>query len=235
MSEVVNTIIRSLLIIISLFFITKLLGKKQLSKLSFFEYIVGITVGDIAGSISMDSEINMKDGATSILIWTSIPLFISYFSLKSKRFRDFVEGTPTIFIQDGNLIEDHLRKEKYSLDELLEQLRTQSIFRVEDVEFAMLEANGELSVLLKKLKQTVLVEDILDAPLVEKEVYSIIMDGKLNRHALNNCNLSDEWVNSALLKRGLTIEEIFLAQVDRNGNITFDFYDIMNEEQDRSK
>ncbi|PKG25568.1 DUF421 domain-containing protein [Niallia nealsonii] len=225
MSETVYTIIRALLIIISLFFITKLLGKKQLSKLSFFEYIVGITVGDIAGSISMDSALNMKEGIISIIIWTSIPLIISFFSLRSKRFRDFVEGTPTIFIKNGNLIEEHLRKEKYSLDELLEQLRTKSIFRVEDIEFATLEANGELSVLLKKSKQPLLVEDMIDTPPVEKEVYSIIMDGKLNDKAMDKCKLSKKWVESALNKRGLLLEEVFLAQVDHNGTLTFDFYD----------
>lgn len=225
MSEIAHTIVRALLIIISLFFITKLLGKKQLSKLSFFEYIVGITVGDIAGSISMDSALNMKEGIVSIIVWTSIPLIISFFSLRSKRFRDFVEGTPTIFIKDGNLIEKHLRKEKYSLDELLEQLRTKNIFRVEDVEFATLEANGELSVLLKKSKQPLLVEDMIDSPPVEKEVYSIIMDGRLNDKAMNKCKLSKKWVESALSKRGLLLEEVFLAQVDHNGTITFDFYD----------
>jgi len=230
MSEMIHTIIRVLLIIISLFFITKLLGKKQLSKLSFFEYIVGITVGDIAGSISMDSALNIKEGIISIIIWTSIPLIISFFSLRSKRFRDFVEGTPTIFIKDGNVIEEHLRKEKYSLDELLEQLRTKSIFRVEDIEFATLEANGELSVLLKKSKQPLLVEDMIDSPAVEKEVYSIIMDGKLNDKAMNKCNLSKKWVESALRKRDLRLEEVFLAQVDHNGTITFDFYDEAKKE-----
>ncbi|MFT8321083.1 MAG: DUF421 domain-containing protein [Bacillus sp. (in: firmicutes)] len=235
MSEITNTFIRSLLIIISLFFITKLLGKKQLSKLSFFEYIVGITAGDIAGSLSMDSGLKIKEGITAIIIWTTIPLFISYFSLKSKKFRDFVEGTPTIFIKDGNLIEEHLRKEKYSLDELLEQLRTQSIFRVEDVEFATLEANGELSVLLKKSKQPVLVEDMIDSPPVEKEVYSIIMDGRINQKAASNCNLSEKWITAALLKRGLVMEEIFLAQVDHNGTITFDFYDQNQNDSAHSK
>ncbi|MGP7817239.1 DUF421 domain-containing protein [Niallia sp. 01092] len=225
MSEVINTFIRSFLIIIGLFFIAKLLGKKQLSKLSFFEYIVGITTGDIAGTLSMDSELKMREGVTAIIIWTTFPVIISYLSLKSKRFRNFVEGTPTIFIKNGNLIEDNLRKEKYSLDELLEQLRTQSIFRVEDVEFATLEANGGLSVLLKKPKQPVLVEDIIDSPPVEKELYSIILDGKINDKALNKCNLSEKWVASALEKRGLVLEEIFLAQVDHNGTITFDFYD----------
>ncbi|WP_312095438.1 DUF421 domain-containing protein [Niallia sp.] len=225
MTELITTIIRSVLIIVSLFFITKLLGKKQLSKLSFFEYIVGITVGDIAGSISLDSAIKMVDGVTSIVIWTCIPLIISHLSLKNKRFRDFVEGTPTVFIKDGNIIEKHLKKEKYSMDELLEQLRIKAIFRVEDVEFATLEANGELSVLLKKAKQPLVVEDMIDLPPVEKELYTIIMDGKIDKRTLEKCNLTEKWVYSALKKRGLNISDIFLAQIDHLGELTFDFYD----------
>ncbi len=225
MDELISTIIRSILIIISLFFITKLLGKKQLSKLSFFEYIVGITVGDIAGSISLDSTLKIVDGVASIIIWTCIPITISYLSLKYKRFRDFVEGTPTVFIKDGNVIEKHLKKEKYSIDELLEQLRIKAIFRVEDVEFATLEANGELSVLLKKAKQPLLVEDMIDLPPVEKELYTIIMDGKINKSTLEKCNLTEKWVYSALRKRGIHLSEVFLAQIDYQGELTFDFYD----------
>ncbi|KAB7667579.1 DUF421 domain-containing protein [Bacillus sp. B1-b2] len=222
---ILNTIVRSILIIISLFFITKLLGKKQLSKLSFFEYMVGITVGDIAGTLSMDSALELKEGITSIVIWTCIPILISHFSLHSKKFRDFVEGTPTVFIKDGNIMEAHLRKEKYSLDELLEQLRIKSIFRVEDIEFATLEANGELSVLLKKAKQSMLVEDIIDKPRVEKEVYTIIMDGRILQRTLEKYSLTEKWVYTALKKRGIHLQEVFLAQVDHQGELTFDFYD----------
>ena len=225
MSLIMTTLSRSIFVIISLFFITKLLGKKQLSKLSFFEYIVGITVGDIAGTLSMDSGLEMKEGITSIVIWTCIPILISHLSLHSKKFRDFVEGTPTVFIKDGNVIEAHLRREKYSLDELLEQLRIKNIFRVEDIEFATLEANGELSVLLKKAKQPLLVEDMMDKPPVEKEVYTIIMDGKILQRTLERCNLTEKWVDTALRKRGLHLHEIFLAQVDHQGELTFDFYD----------
>lgn len=222
---ILNTIVRSIFIIICLFFITKLLGKKQLSKLSFFEYMVGITVGDIAGTLSMDSALEMKEGITSIVIWTCIPILISRLSLHSKKFRDFVEGTPTVFIKDGNIIEAHLRKEKYSLDELLEQLRIKSIFRVEDIEFATLEANGELSVLLRKAKQPMLVEDLVDKPEVEKEVYTIIMDGRILKRTLEKCDLTEKWVYTALKKRGIQLQEIFLAQVDHQGELTFDFYD----------
>nr|WP_010173241.1 YetF domain-containing protein [Bacillus coahuilensis] len=142
--------IRSIFIIFGLFFITKLLGKKQLSKLSFFEYITGITVGDIAGTLSMEKELHLWEGVTSLLIWFFVPLFISVIGLHSPKFRHLVEGTPTVFIENGEVIEANLKKERYSTDELLEQLRKKGTFRVSDVNYASLDANGDLSIMLKK-------------------------------------------------------------------------------------
>ena len=179
MSEWIEIIIRTTLIILGVFFITKLLGKKQLSKLSFFEYILGITIGDIAGTISMDIELNVVNGIISILIWTSVPIIVSYCSIKSKKFRDVVEGKATTFIQDGKILEGNLREEKYTTDALLEQLRKKDIFSVADVEFAILETNGELSVLLKKEKQKVNWGDLFGQGAAVRVPLTVIMDGEL--------------------------------------------------------
>ena len=94
-----ETAIRSICILIGVFVITRILGKKQLSKLSFFEYIVGITVGDIAGTMSVDLGISLQEGITSILIWSLFPVAVARLSLRNKKFRDFVEGNSTVFIK----------------------------------------------------------------------------------------------------------------------------------------
>ncbi|MGD6841664.1 DUF421 domain-containing protein [Bacillus infantis] len=153
-------IIRSVLIIIALFFITKVLGKKQLSSLSFYEYIVGITIGDIAGSISMDPRLRLASSLPALLIWSATPLIVSLLSLRFPIFRAAVEGKATVFIQNGSLLKEKVKKEKYTMDELQEQLRLKSIFDLEDVEFAQLETNGQISVLLKKEKQPVIYKDL---------------------------------------------------------------------------
>ncbi|MBW7650563.1 DUF421 domain-containing protein [Anoxybacillus sp. ST4] len=217
--------IRSICILIGLFIITKLLGKKQLSKLSFFEYIVGITIGDIAGSMSMDLDIRLTEGITSILIWSLFPVVISIISLRSKKFRDFVEGNSTVFIKDGKILEDNLKKEKYTADELLEQLRKKDVFRVADVEFATLEANGDLSILLKRDKQPLMIGDV--APYVprEKEPQTVIMDGKILDEPLATARLSRGWLKQQLDQMGVAVENVFLAQVDSYGQLTVDLYD----------
>ncbi|MFC0271903.1 DUF421 domain-containing protein [Metabacillus herbersteinensis] len=220
----VEVIIRSVLIIMGLFFITKLLGKKQFSKLSFFEYIVGITVGDIAGTISMDLELNIVNGITSILIWSLFPLIVSYFSLKSIVFRKIVEGTATPFIRDGKVLEENLRREKYTTDELMEQLRKKDVFHLDDIEAATLETNGEFSILLKKEKQPVKWGDLFGVGPKVKLPQTIISDGNFIEQDIYEAGFSLEWVKTQLQNRQSTVEEIFLGQVDHLGNIYLDYY-----------
>lgn len=225
MPDWIEAAVRSIFIIIGLFIITKLLGKKQLSKLSFFEYIIGITVGDIAGTLSMDPDLNLASGITSIIIWSSIPILISVISLKSKRFRDFVEGSSTVFIKNGKIMEDNLKNEKYTVDELLEQLRRKDVFKVADVEFATLETTGEINVLLKREKQPLSVGDIMQYPPQVKEPQTVVMDGRILDEPLSTIGLSRGWLKGELDKMGIPIENVFLAQVDSYGEISVDLFD----------
>ncbi|MDE8564583.1 DUF421 domain-containing protein [Anoxybacillus rupiensis] len=217
--------IRSASILIGLFIITRMLGKKQLSKLSFFEYIVGITVGDIAAAMSVDLSINLREGIPSILIWSLVPVAVSYISLKNKKFRDFVEGNSTVFIKNGKVLEDNLKKEKYTIDELMEQLRKKDVFRLADVEFAVLEPNGDLNVLLKREKQPLAVGDVFPNAPNEKEPQTVIMDGKILDEPLSTAGLNRRWLQMELEKQGVTLENVFIAQVDSYGQLTADLYD----------
>ncbi|WP_096155098.1 MULTISPECIES: DUF421 domain-containing protein [Bacillus] len=237
MPQWIEIVIRSFSIIIGLFLITKLLGKKQLSKLSFFEYIVGITIGDIAGTLSMDPDLQIKNGVTSILIWSLFPLVTSRIALKSKMFRNWIEGNPTVFVQDGKILEDNLRKEKYTTDELLEQFRKKNVFHVEHVQYATLESNGELNILLKKEHQPVTYCDLFSHSLQYREPQTVIMDGNILNDPLAKIGLSKSWLKAELEKKNVLPKNVFLAQVDSLGKLWIDLYDdemkdtIMDEKQ----
>jgi uncharacterized membrane protein YcaP (DUF421 family) len=224
-SEYLEVALRSLFILLALFFITKLLGKKQLSKLSFFEYITGITVGSIAGTLSMDLDLKLLEGLMSILLWFTVPFLLSLISLKSIRFRHFVEGTPTVFIENGEISEKSLKKEKYSTDELLEQLRKKDIFRVSDVEYASLDTNGDLSVILKKAKQPLLYEDLFKITQKVLPPQAVINDGNIDLEGLNKIGFTEKWLMKQLEQRDVKLENVFLAQADAAGVLTFDLYD----------
>ncbi|MFP6334058.1 DUF421 domain-containing protein, partial [Bacillus subtilis] len=179
MPEWLDIAVRSALFVALLFFITKWLGKKQISELTFFEYVTGISIGNIGAEVTIGLERNIFHGIIGIVIFAAIPFFAGLISLKSKRFRNFIEGKATVFIKDGKIMEDNLKKERYTTDELLELLRKKDVFQVSDVEFAVLEETGDLSVMLKKENQPLTAKDINLKVASIKEPQTIIMDGTI--------------------------------------------------------
>ncbi len=136
-----------------------------------------------------------------------------------------VEGTPTVFIKNGKVMEDNMKKEKYTADELLEQLRRKQVFSLADVEYAALETTGDLSVLLKKEKQPLTYGDMFtNAPSI-KEPQTIVIDGKVLDEPLSTIGLNRGWLKEELDKIGVTIENVFIGQVDSYGQLTVDLYD----------
>lgn len=217
--------IQAIVALTVLFTITRISGKKQLSQLNFFEYIVGITIGDLAAFVSTDLEVNLIHGYTSLLIWAGIPLLFEYLSQKSKRLRDLVDGKGSVIVKDGKVLEENLRKSRFTGDELLQQLRLKNAFDVSDVEFAVLETNGQLSVLFKKEAQAATIKDLgLEIP-EEKESQAVIMDGNILFDPLANLGLNKGWLMTELDKLGVTLKNVFLAQVDSNGQLYVDLYD----------
>lgn len=220
-----ETIVRSFVFLGLLFFMTKILGKKQISELSFFEYVSGITIGSIAGEAIAGLEKNMFQGMMAIIIFTFATLIADLLALKSKTFRDFIEGRGTVLIKDGRVLEENLKKEKYSIDELSALLRQKDIYRVADVEFAVLEPRGNLSALLKKENRPLTPKDLNMKVPNEKEPQTVIMDGSILDEPLRSSGKSRGWLRIELEKLGLTLENVFIGQVDSYGELTVDIYD----------
>ena len=225
MNSTVEVALRAFFALIALFIITRLSGKKQLAQLTLFQYIIGITIGDIASFIATDVESNLIHGYTSLLVFALIPFFIDFLSLKSKTIRDLFEGKSTVLIRKGKVLEENMRKEHITIDELLEQLRLKDAFRVADVEFAVLEGNGELSVLKKKEFQTPTAQDLGLTVKPEHDPQTIIMDGNILVTSLEQANLNMRWLNEQLEKAGVALDNVFLGQVDSAGQLYLDLYD----------
>ncbi|MBP2239568.1 uncharacterized membrane protein YcaP (DUF421 family) [Cytobacillus eiseniae] len=225
MSEWSHIIVRSFLLLFFLFFITKILGKKQISQISFFEYISGITIGSIAGEVIMGIDNNMWYGIVAILIFGGITYLVDLLSLKSNSFRDFVEGKGTIFIKDGKIMEDNLKKEKYSSDELGSLLRQRNVFNVADVEFAILEPSGDLSVLLKKVNRPLTSKDLNIKVANDHVPQMIIRDGEIVYDALAAAGKSRKWLDLELEKQNVTLDNVFYGQVDSYGELIIDLFD----------
>ncbi|MFM9329629.1 DUF421 domain-containing protein [Paenibacillus mesotrionivorans] len=216
--------IRAVGALIMLFVLTRILGKKQISQLTFFEYITGIVIGDLAGFLSTDVEADYMHGVIAMIVWFSIPLLAELLAMKSKVVRNLLEGKGTVFIKSGKVLERNLRKERYTTDELLEQLRTKSVFNPADVEFAILEASGDLSVMLKEENQPLTPKDIGQHPKRIRPPQAVIMDGTVQDEGLNALGFNRQWLEQRLQQSGTKVDDVFLAVADENGGMYTDFY-----------
>ncbi|WP_127489712.1 DUF421 domain-containing protein [Paenibacillus ehimensis] len=217
--------LRTLLSLIVLFLLTKLLGKRQVSQLSFFEYITGITIGSLAAYISLDLEANWYLGIVSLAVWVLASLGIEFLQLKSKSARNWIDSKATVLIKDGKILEDNMKKERLTTDELLEQLRKRSVFKTADVEFANMEPSGDINVLLKKEHQPLTPAHLGIKVGPEQEPQAVIMDGNIMDEPLATLGLSRQWLQTELEKTGVTVENVYLGQVDSYGQLYVDLYD----------
>ncbi|GAA0613817.1 DUF421 domain-containing protein [Virgibacillus siamensis] len=222
-----EVIIRSFSLLVVLFFITKMLGKKQMSQLDIFQYITGIVIGSIVATHVTDLSTQFEYAIIALMVWFFVPFGVELLSLKSKRVRDFTQNKGTVFIQNGKIMEDNLKKERFTTDDLLEELRDNNFFRAADVEFAILEPTGKLNVLPKKENQPVTHKDLGLKPAPEKEPQTVIMDGKALMEPLTNASLNTNWLETELEKMNVSIENVFLGQVNSSGELTVDLFDDM--------
>lgn len=225
MPDWLDVAVRGVIFLIVLFLMTKLLGKKQLSELSFFEYVSGITIGSIASEVIINLDKKIWNGVIGIAVFSVSILLIEILSLYRKRVRDLVEGSGTVVIKDGKVLEDNLKKENYSTDELLQLLRGKDIFNLSEVEYAVLEPNGSVSALLKKDYRPVTRKDLGLTSVNEKEPQTVIMDGEILDEALSTIGKNRGWLQAELDKQNVSIENVFLGQVDSYGALSLDLFD----------
>lgn len=225
MPQWLEVVLRTLCAVVVLFLMTKVLGKRQVSQLSFFEYLTGITIGSIAAYISLDLEANWYLGLIGLGVWVGCSLLIEFLQLKSKKARDFIDFKATVLIKDGKILEDNLKKERLTTDELMEQLRKKDVFQVADVEFAIMESSGEINILQTRENLPLTPKDLGIQVAPEKVAQVVVMDGKVMDEPLRVAGFNQGWLVEELDKQGAKIKDVFLAQVDAYGQLTIDLYD----------
>ncbi|WP_214628197.1 DUF421 domain-containing protein [Paenibacillus agaridevorans] len=217
MPQWIEIVIRTLAAMAVLFILTKVLGKRQISELSLFEYITGISIGNIAAYVSLDLDNLWYLGIVSLLVWVSVSVGIEYWTVKNRKVRDLVDGKGRVLIKDGKLLKEELKKERLTLDELLEQLRSKDAYRVADVEFAVMESSGELNVLMKKQYQPI-TPDMLGWKMAEeKPPHTLVMDGIVLEKELELSGVTRGWLRHKMSQQKLKLEDVLLAQLDSDG------------------
>lgn len=207
-----------------LFLLARLLGKRQVAQLNFFDYIAGITVGNIAASWSLD-EVKTTHALISLGIWTALSILLAFIQRKSYRTRLLLDGRPTVLIRRGKILEENLKQENIDLEEMMLLLRQKDVFKVSDVEYAILETNGTLNVMKKTELQPLTPKDAGVQVVSEHEPRVLIVDGNLMPKSLDISGYSREWLQGEIMKQGANdFRDVFLAQVDSNGKLYVDLY-----------
>ena len=221
MSDFLNICFRTILILIILFFITKMMGKKQISELNFFDYIVGITIGSIAADISLDIEKNMIAGIAALFIYGFISYIISFVSIKSILARRFFIGVPTVLVEKGKIIESGLKKSKIDVNDLLMEARENGYFNLDEIDYALMEVNGNISFLPKEKEKPVTKKDMKIKCNNEGLTVNAIIDSKYMANNMKAINKDKEWLDHELKVNGYdNYDNILLATIDNNYKVT---------------
>lgn len=217
LTEVLDVILRALLSLITLFVVTKLLGKKQVSQLSLFDYVIGISIGNFAAEMTTDLELSYANGIVAVLVFGLVAYLVSYFTMKSIKLRRFFIGTPTVLIQNGKILINNLRKSKLDINDLLEECRVGGYFDISQIEYALLEANGRLSILPKGEYLPVTINDMKIKPQKQGLCANVIIDSKIMPNNLTFVGKDEEWLEKELKVKGYrTLDNILLATLDNN-------------------
>ena len=215
-----SVFIRSIVTIVVLFLLAKVMGKKQISQLNLFDYIVGITIGSVAADISLDLNKSFLFFVICMLVFGLTGALVSYVTLKSIKLRRFFTGTPSIIIENGKIIEEGLKKVKFDINDLMEELRGAGYFNIDEVAYAVMETNGKISFLPKDEEKPVTKKD-MDLKIIPSSlVANIIIDGKIMMNNLKAMNKDEKWLSHELKVLGYKdLDEILLATLDSNDKI----------------
>lgn len=212
------TITRTLLLYTFVVFSVRLMGKRQIGELQPSELVITILLSEIAAIPMQNNRIPLLNSFVAVLILVSLEVFSSFFAMKSSKFRKVTEGNAIYVIKEGKLLQKDLKKLRFTVDDLMEALRQKDIFDISDVEYAIVETNGSLSVLLKADKLTITPSD-LGKKIKEKGIPCVIIsDGKVVKDEFNLCNMTDKKLNYILEKENRKIENIMLMTINKSGD-----------------
>lgn len=216
-----ETLLRTTIGFIVLLLLTRLLGKKQLGQLTIFTYITGIALGNMAGDMVVHRDISIIDGVIGLAGWVALTFLVEFISLKSSKARILLDGEPTIVIKKGEIMQDKLSAHRMNIDDLTMLLRTNNIYSINDVDYAILEPNGQLSILKKPAFEGVTKKDMNvaagDRTFIPME---IIVDGKVVFRNLTEAGLDTQWLEQQLKQMQInSVKEVFYAELQAGNSL----------------
>lgn len=219
--EVLKIIGLSLGSITILFTLTKIMGQREMSQLSIFDYFITITIGSIAAELSTSLEDNFIQPVIAMIIYALVTLTVSFLNTKYVKLRPFLSGKTLILYDNGTLFKENFKKAKIDLNEFLVQCRTNGFFNLSDIKTALLEENGKISFLPYSDRRPANPSDFNIKPKEEGIVTNLILDGRVMNENLKELGFDKLWLNEMLQKQGIIkIDNIFLATYNSDGSLS---------------
>ena len=220
-SILISTIIKGIFIFILALILSKLIGIKIISQMNFFDFIMGVSVGSMVAKIIINKDHVVFSGIIALIIFTLLTIATSYLNLKSYTARMLINAKTLILVENGRIINKNMKRLRITINELMMKLREKDVFNLEDIQFAIMESNGQLSVLVKANKKPVTPYD-MDLKVKKLSLINdIIIDGKIIDKNLEIAGVDKKWLQSELKKKSINkIEQIFYAGIDQNKKLT---------------
>lgn len=216
--DLLDVILRCLVSLITLFLVTKMIGKKQVSQFSLFDYVIGISIGNFAAEMAINLDSSYLHGTVAVVVFGLVAYLVSYITMKSLKIRKYIIGEPNILIKDGKILYNSLKKSKFDINDLLEEARINGYFDISDIDYALMEANGKISFLPKPEKQVPTNKDLKVNINKKGLCINLIIDGQIIEGALKDVNKTEKWLIHEIKVKGYKLENVILATLDLEEN-----------------
>ena len=218
--EFLNIIVLTIVSFLILFLLSKIMGYRAISELSFFDYVVGITIGSVAAEMATNIDMEWWKGATAMVIYALFDVLFSVLSQKSFFARQLISGTPIVLIYKGKIIKKNMKKAKIDLNELLSSARVAGYFNIADIEYAIMETKGSISFMPVPLKRPLNPKDFNFAPESEGLTVNVIIDGKIIDDDLKDAGITRKDLIRRVKQQNREVKNIFLGVMDSKGVLT---------------
>lgn len=224
MPDLLQILIRSFFLFFALILILRVLGRRFIRGRTGWERLSGIVLAVLFAAVSINL-ISLQVGIVAILTWSLLLLLTGLMMERSKLIRDLLVGKEIIVVQHGKVLEDNLKEARMTPEDFLRELRTKKVFQVADVEFAVLESDGEMNLLLKSDRRPLAPIDLGVHAEAATAPQTVLLDGKVLDEGLGNLGLSRDWLQTELEKIGILPENVLIGQVDSSGDLYVDLFD----------
>ncbi|OLS38508.1 DUF421 domain-containing protein [Bacillus sp. MRMR6] len=221
----IEQILRIALSFLVLFLLARLLGRKEISQMTFPNFVSGIAIGSIAANLALSPNVRIGYGILALIGWSAFTVFFDYIEIHSKKGRKVIEGDPMIVVKNGQVMEDVLRKTRLNINTLNSMLRQKNVFSMTDVEYAIFEVDGKLSVMKKEEKKPVTKSDmnIPKKQIIYPTATAVVTDGTIVHENLSKLNINTDWLQQQLQQAGVQdVSDVFYAEIQQDGSLYID-------------